>query len=48
MFIGRAETLTEKHRHHGPMDFFSDLNTVAEIKAHYRELARQFHPDLGG
>lgn len=48
MCIGRAETLTEKHRHHGPMDFFSDLNTVAEIKAHYRELARQFHPDLGG
>lgn len=29
-------------------DFFNGLQDVAKIKAHYRELARQYHPDLGG
>jgi hypothetical protein len=29
-------------------DFFAGFQTVAEIKTRYRELARQFHPDLGG
>ena len=29
-------------------DFFAGFQTAAEIKTRYRELARQFHPDLGG
>jgi hypothetical protein len=29
-------------------DYFQGLNNVAEIKSQYRELARKFHPDLGG
>lgn len=29
-------------------DFFAGLQSVPEIKTRYRELARQFHPDLGG
>lgn len=30
------------------MKFFQDCKTVEEIKARYRTLARQHHPDLGG
>ena len=30
------------------MNFFQDCTTVEEIKATYRKLARQHHPDLGG
>ncbi len=29
-------------------NYFSELSTVEEIKAHYRQLAKQHHPDLGG
>ena len=29
-------------------NFFAGFQTVVEIKTRYRELARQFHPDLGG
>ena len=29
-------------------DYFQGLKNVAEIKSRYRELAREFHPDLGG
>ena len=30
------------------MDYFKDCQTVAEIKAEYKKLAREHHPDLGG
>lgn len=30
------------------MNFFKDCQTVEEVKALYRKLARQHHPDLGG
>mgnify|MGYP001554708393 CR=1 FL=1 len=30
------------------MTYFDDCNTVEEIKAKYRTLARENHPDLGG
>jgi hypothetical protein len=30
------------------MNFFINCQTIAEIKALYRELARKHHPDLGG
>ena len=30
------------------MDWFQGLSTIAEIKTRYRELAREYHPDLGG
>jgi hypothetical protein len=30
------------------MNWFQGLSDVAEIKTRYRELARQYHPDLGG
>jgi hypothetical protein len=30
------------------MNYFQGLNTVEEIKAHYKNLARKNHPDLGG
>jgi len=30
------------------MNYFSDCETVEEIKAKYRKLARENHPDLGG
>jgi hypothetical protein len=29
-------------------DFFFSINTVEEVKKHYRDLARKNHPDLGG
>ena len=28
--------------------YFKHLRTVEEIKAHYRNLAKEHHPDLGG
>ncbi len=28
--------------------YFSNCNTVDEIKARFKELARKHHPDLGG
>lgn len=28
--------------------FFSDLHSVEDVKKHYRQLAMQHHPDLGG
>jgi hypothetical protein len=30
------------------LDYFQTAKNVAEIKSLYRELARKFHPDLGG
>ncbi len=30
------------------MKFFNGWETVGEVKAMYRELAKQFHPDVGG
>lgn len=30
------------------MEWFQGLTTIGEIKARYRELAREYHPDLGG
>jgi hypothetical protein len=30
------------------MNFFINCQTVAEVKAQYRKLAREHHPDLGG
>jgi hypothetical protein len=30
------------------MNYFDGCQTVAEIKARYRELAKQWHPDMGG
>lgn len=28
--------------------YFADVNTVESVKAHYRQLAKEHHPDLGG
>lgn len=30
------------------VDYFEGANTLEEVEARYRELARQYHPDLGG
>lgn len=30
------------------VDYFEGANTLEEIEARYRELARQYHPDVGG
>ncbi len=30
------------------MKYFSDCKTIEEVKALYKQLAKQFHPDLGG
>jgi hypothetical protein len=30
------------------MNFFKDCKTIDEVKARYKELAKKFHPDLGG
>lgn len=30
------------------MDYFKNIKTLLVLKARYRELCKQFHPDLGG
>lgn len=30
------------------VDYFEGANTLEEVEARYRDLARQYHPDLGG
>ena len=30
------------------VDYFESANTLEEVEARYRDLARQYHPDLGG
>lgn len=30
------------------VDYFESANTLEEVEARYRELARQYHPDVGG
>jgi len=30
------------------MQYFSNCKTIEEVKAHYKQLAKQYHPDLGG
>jgi hypothetical protein len=30
------------------MKFFNDCNTIEEVKARYKQLAKQHHPDCGG
>ncbi len=30
------------------VDYFEGVNTLEEVEARYRDLARQYHPDLGG
>lgn len=30
------------------MKWFNDCNTIEEVKAIYKKLAKQYHPDLGG
>jgi DnaJ-class molecular chaperone len=30
------------------MIYFKDCTTIEEVKAHYKKLAKQYHPDMGG
>ncbi len=30
------------------MNYFKDCKTIEEVKAKYKKLAKEFHPDLGG
>ncbi len=30
------------------MQYFSNCKTIEEVKAQYKQLAKQYHPDLGG
>jgi hypothetical protein len=30
------------------MKWFKDCQTLGEVKAQYKKLAKQYHPDLGG
>jgi curved DNA-binding protein CbpA len=30
------------------MKWFNDCQTLEEVKAQYKKLAKQYHPDLGG
>ena len=30
------------------MKYFKDINTLDELRKHYKELLKKFHPDNGG